>query len=147
MEISRPTIFNFMCTTPLKLILSALYARNDRRGRIWACRVCTLKRCIIRVYLLSSCGVGPTRPRAHIFLPICLLSRDLWRNGFPPSPPGYSHVRGPRDDVRSHVIAKTEFSLSYVSPHPQICLCMGGGGVSVGPAVCYGLGTISMKED
>jgi len=56
-------------------------------------------------------------------------------------------MTGPRDDVTGHVIAGTEFSLFYVSPHPQVCLCMGGGGVSVGPAVCYGPGAISMKED
>jgi len=37
------------------------------------------------------------------------------------------HVTQPRDDVTGHVIARTEFSLSYVSPHPQICVCMGGG--------------------
>ena len=38
-------------------------------------------------------------------------------------------VFGPRDDVTGHVIARTEFSLSYLSPHPQICLCMGGRGL------------------
>ena len=35
---------------------------------------------------------------------------------------------GPRDNVAGHVIARTKFSLSYASPHPQICLCMGGEG-------------------
>ena len=67
--------------------------------------------------------------------------------GPPPSPPGNGHVTGPRDDIRGHMIARTEFSLSYVSPHPQICLCLGGVGVSVGPAVCYGSVAISMKKD
>ena len=38
--------------------------------------------------------------------------------GPPPSLPGYGHVTGPCDDVTGHVIAWTEFSLSYVSPHP-----------------------------
>jgi hypothetical protein len=57
------------------------------------------------------------------------------------------HVTGPSNDITGHVIARTEFSLSYVSPHPQVCLCMGGGGVSMGPAVCLGPGAISMQED
>jgi len=57
----------------------------------------------------------------------------------------WTHVR-PRDDVIGQVIGRTKFSLSYASPHPQTCLCMGGG-VSVGPAVCYGPGAISMKEN
>ena len=52
----------------------------------------------------------------------------------------------PGYDVTGHVIAWTEFSLSYVSPHPQVCLCMGGG-VCVGPALCLSPGAISMKED
>jgi len=38
-------------------------------------------------------------------------------------------MTGPRDDVTGHVIVRTQFSLSYVSPHPQICLCMGGRGL------------------
>ena len=69
--------------------------------------------------------------------------------GPPPSPPGNGHVTRPRDDVRGHVITRTEFSLSYVSPHPQTprSACVWGGGVSVDPAVCYGPGAISMKED
>ena len=32
--------------------------------------------------------------------------------------------------LTGHVIARTEFSLSYVSPPPQICLCMEGRGLS-----------------
>ena len=37
--------------------------------------------------------------------------------GPPPSPPGYGRMTGPRDDVTGHVMARTEFSLSYVSPN------------------------------
>ena len=66
--------------------------------------------------------------------------------GPPPSPPRYRHVTGPRDDVAGHVIARTEFSLLRVPPPPDLPV-YGGGGVSVGPAVCYGPGAISMKED
>ena len=55
-EISKATIFNFMCI-PLKLILSELKAKNHRRGRIWACRACTLKRCVFHVYWLRLCHV------------------------------------------------------------------------------------------
>ena len=54
-------------------------------------------------------------------------------------------MTGLQDDVTGHVITWTELSLSYMSPHPQTCLCMGG--VFVGPAICYGPGAISMKED
>jgi len=57
-------------------------------------------------------------------------------------------VTGLRDDVTGHVIARTEFSLSYVYLHPPEDLPVyGGGGVSVGPAICHGPGAISMKED
>ena len=66
--------------------------------------------------------------------------------GPPPSPPRYRHVTGPRDDVAGHVIARTEFSLLRVPPPPDLPV-YGGGGVSMGPAVCYGPGAISMKED
>ena len=77
---------------------------------------------------LLSRGIGPTRPSARNSLLMKLVSRDLWRGGSPPFPPGYRHVTGLRDDVTGHVIARTEFSLSYASPHPQICMCMGGEG-------------------
>ena len=66
--------------------------------------------------------------------------------GPPLSPPRYRHVTGPRDDVAGHVIARTEFSLLRVPPPPDLPV-YGGGGVSVGPTVCYGPGAISMKED
>ena len=58
----------------------------------------------------------------------------------PPSPPGFGHVTGPHDDVPGVL------PLLRV-PHPQVCLCMGEGGVSVGPAICLCPGAISMKED
>jgi hypothetical protein len=63
--------------------------------------------------------------------------------GPPPPPPGYGHMTGPRDDITG------QFSLSYVSPHPQVCLCMGGEGSLWAPPypVCLGPGAISMKED
>ena len=93
------------------------------------CLACTLKRCVFHVYLLLRCGIGPIRPSSHN------------------SPPGYCHLTGPCDDVTGRMIARTEFSLSYVSPPPPDLPVYGGGGVSVDPAVCYGPGTISMKED
>ena len=43
-----------------------------------------------------------------------------------------------RSDVTGHVIARTEFSLSYVSPHPQVCLCMGGEGSPWAPPYVTG---------
>ena len=67
--------------------------------------------------------------------------------GPPPSPPGYGHVTGPRYDVTGHVIAQTEFSPLLRVPPPPDLPVNGGVGVSVGPAVCYGPGAISMKED
>jgi len=60
--------------------------------------------------------------------------------GPPPSPPRNGHVTGPRDNVTGVL------SLLRVTPPPDLPV-HGEGGVSVGPAVCYGPGAISMKED
>jgi len=62
------------------------------------------------------CGIGPVRPSARIMPPMKLVSRDLWRGGSPPSPPGYCHVTGPRDHVTGHVIARP---VSTVPPPPS----------------------------
>ena len=40
--------------------------------------------------------------------------------GPPPSPPGYGHVTGLRDDVTGQVIMRTEFSLLRVPPPPDL---------------------------
>ena len=36
--------------TPLKLIISTVLAKHDRRGHIWPCHACTLKRCVFQYF-------------------------------------------------------------------------------------------------
>jgi len=53
---------------------------------------------------------------------MCVMSRDLSRDGSPPSPPGYCHLT-------FHVIAQPVPGIHQLSPHPPVGLCMGGGGI------------------
>ena len=111
------------------------------------CCACMLKRWVIHVYLLSSCGIGLSRLSARISPPICLVSRDLWYGGSPPPlHPGMVTWWG-RAMTWQVTWSRGPSSLSLTRPPtPQICLCMGGRGLRW-PAACYGPGAISVKED
>ena len=107
--------------------------KNDRCGRLWACHACTLKRCVIHVNLLSSHGIGPSRPSARISPPICLVSRDLWRGGSAPlSARFWSHDRAARWRNRS--------SLSLTHPPTPRSACAWGGKDLRGSRHTYWLG-------
>ena len=56
-------------------------------------------------------------------------------------------MTGPPNDVTGHVIGQTQFSLSLMCPPTPSSACVWGGGVSVGPAIRPGPGTISMKVE
>jgi hypothetical protein len=92
--------------------------------------------CVFHAYLLLSRGIGPTRPSVRNSLLMKIVSRDLWRSGYPPLSARVSSCdRAAWWRSRSRDRADGVLSLLRVPPPPDLPVYVGEGSPRAPPYI------------